>query len=668
MQINVTYDSSADSAPAAFKTDVQYAVNFLDAAFSNNVTLNIDVGWGEVHGTALLPNDLGESQFAKAPSYTYSQIVGALQAQAAQPDASPDLVAAVQTLSGLPNPTDGGPFDIGLAEAQALGLAPNNPTQLDGWVGFDSNVSDWSFSPTATPAVGQYYLIGTILHEMTEVMGRVSDLGSKGEWYNDAWGVPDLFRFSAPGVRELAPGPAHSTGYFSIDDGQHDLGTWNNHPFRGDLADWDQGTGSGGGPGPGGADSFNNLSNWGVLNQVTNTDLTLMHVLGWEAAQPLNVVMNDEMYYVASGQQSDNNLIIQAGGTVDVADGGTLEGTVTFDGTRALLTIEGWSAPSNIINGFVAGDAIDFLGASIGSHPTVTLLSGNVLEIVEHNHTYDFQFDPSEDFAGQTFHVTGDGFGGTLIYIDPAAQSVTATGAGITNGSGDLNAGHTVTFTLNMNEDVLVDTTNGTPTLSLNDGGIATYSGGSDSNALTFTYTVANGDNTPNLAVTAVNLNGGTIQDINGHNALFNAAINNPPQGNLQIDTTPPQLTGANYSGSSWVFSFSEPVMANGTPTLDLLGRQGSYDANATAALHDPTKVVFDFSSFSPAALPAPGHELTGITDLAGNTPTIDLATAVHADPVFAILFVFTEIAAEYAAGSHAPETANVGSPFHLLV
>src|ERR1700760_4834009 len=117
MQINVTYDSSVDAAPAAFKTDVQYAVNFLDAAFSNNVTLNINVGWGEVGGTALMPSDLGESMFAKAPTYTYSQIVGALQAQAAQPNASPDLVAAVQTLSGLPNPTDGGPFDIGLAEA-----------------------------------------------------------------------------------------------------------------------------------------------------------------------------------------------------------------------------------------------------------------------------------------------------------------------------------------------------------------------------------------------------------------------------------------------------------------------------------------------------------------------------------------------------------------------
>jgi hypothetical protein len=219
MQINVTYDSSVDDAPAAFKVDVQCAVSVLDGMFSNNVTLNIHVGWGEVGGLALQPTDLGESETAVAPKYTYSQIVGALQQAAGQPNASPDLVAAAQTLVGLPDPTDGGPFDIGLAEAQALGLAPNNPTANDGWVGFAANASEWSFSTTATPASNKYYLVGTILHEITEVMGRDSDIGKAGDHYSDAWGVPDLFRFSGAGQRSDSPGPGHSTAYFSIDNG-----------------------------------------------------------------------------------------------------------------------------------------------------------------------------------------------------------------------------------------------------------------------------------------------------------------------------------------------------------------------------------------------------------------------------------------------------------------
>jgi hypothetical protein len=51
-----------------------------------------------------------------------------------------------------------------------------------------------------------------------------------------------------------------------------------------------------------------------------------------------------------------------------------------------------------------------------------------------------------------------------------------------------------------MNEDINVDTTGGTPTLSLNDGGVATFSGGGGTKALTFTYTVADGENTAELA------------------------------------------------------------------------------------------------------------------------------------------------------------------------
>ena len=72
--------------------------------------------------------------------------------------------------------------------------------------------------------------------------------------------------------------------------------------------------------------------------------------------------------------------------------------------------------------------------------------------------------------------------------------------------SGDLDAGKTVTLTLDMSEAVTVT---GTPTLTLNDGGTATYVSGSGTSALTFSYTVAAGQNTAALAVTAVNLNGG---------------------------------------------------------------------------------------------------------------------------------------------------------------
>lgn len=49
--------------------------------------------------------------------------------------------------------------------------------------------------------------------------------------------------------------------------------------------------------------------------------------------------------------------------------------------------------------------------------------------------------------------------------------SVDATGMGVTGGTGELNAAHTVTLTVNFNDFVTVDTTNGSPTLKLNSGG-----------------------------------------------------------------------------------------------------------------------------------------------------------------------------------------------------
>src|SRR3984957_10993253 len=101
--------------------------------------------------------------------------------------------------------------------------------------------------------------------------------------------------------------------------------------------------------------------------------------------------------------------------------------------------------------------------------------------------------------------------------------------------TGDLNAGNTVTLTLNLSEAVTV--AGGTPTLTLNDGGTATYTGGSGSNALTFKYTVAAGQDTSDLAITAVNLNSATVTDGAGNAANLSGAVTNPA-GTLQIDTT----------------------------------------------------------------------------------------------------------------------------------
>ena len=100
--------------------------------------------------------------------------------------------------------------------------------------------------------------------------------------------------------------------------------------------------------------------------------------------------------------------------------------------------------------------------------------------------------------------------------------------------SGDLNAGKTVIYTLTMSEVVTVNTAGGSPILMLNDGGTATYVSGSGTNALTFSYTVQAGENTPDLMVSAVNLNGGTLRDGAGNAASLSLA--GLPQGSPQVN------------------------------------------------------------------------------------------------------------------------------------
>src|SRR5207342_2463456 len=106
----------------------------------------------------------------------------------------------------------------------------------------------------------------------------------------------------------------------------------------------------------------------------------------------------------------------------------------------------------------------------------------------------------------------------------------------------------------------VVTVAGGIPTLSLNNGGTASYSGGSGSNALTFSYTVGAGQDTSDLAVTSFNLNGATVSDPAGNDAIVAGAVSNP-SGILQIDTTAPtvpsisSITLGGSGGNHWVFT-----------------------------------------------------------------------------------------------------------------
>jgi hypothetical protein len=112
------------------------------------------------------------------------------------------------------------------------------------------------------------------------------------------------------------------------------------------------------------------------------------------------------------------------------------------------------------------------------------------------------------------------------------ATAPTVTGVTASPADAILGAGATATLTVTMNEAVTV--IGGPPILTLNNGAVATYTSGSGTNALTFSYTVAPNQDITDLAVTGVNVNGASVHNQAGTAADFTNAVTNPA-GWLQI-------------------------------------------------------------------------------------------------------------------------------------
>src|SRR5437763_4817572 len=261
MNLNISYDANTlRNAPSAFFNAVNYVVNLFDSVFTTNVTVNIEIGYGNFpYDNSVVPA-LGESEQNNLAFANYNQVEQQLIGQGA-PGAN--ILPGVSPVPGS--------LVMGSAQEKALGLIGAS-SSLDGWVGIASNATvqqqtggSWSFSPTATPGANQYYIVGTLEHEITEVMGRISYLDVRGEY-----GVMDLYRYAAPGVHQIGTG---GPAYFAIDGGRTNLDNWNNTQLSasGDIGDWASSAG---------ADAFNAFSNPGLINGVTAIDVTLMDALG----------------------------------------------------------------------------------------------------------------------------------------------------------------------------------------------------------------------------------------------------------------------------------------------------------------------------------------------------------------------------------------------------
>ena len=261
--IDLDWDSSVSSAPAGFTSDMIAAAKFLESEITNAVTINLDVGYGEVDGSSLSSAALGESE-TNIESVSYSSLVAALTATASTDATDASLLASLPATSPV-----SGTYWVTTAQAKALGLSPANGTSLDGAIGFGPS-SDFTYGLTntsGTVASDTYDFFATAVHEMTETMGRVL---LAGESINGSAGysLMDLMHYSASGTRDFTQSTA---GYFSVDGGATDLGDYNTIA-GGDAGDWASSVGD---------NSFDAYANPGVLEPVTANDLTEMDAIGW---------------------------------------------------------------------------------------------------------------------------------------------------------------------------------------------------------------------------------------------------------------------------------------------------------------------------------------------------------------------------------------------------
>jgi len=438
VDINLIFDASTTAAPSGFFTAIEYAAQQIDNLILNNITVNIQVGWGEDNGTPVSGGDLGLGGPIQADSLTYTQLVNEL-------DANMSSAADGSALANLPttNPTSD-TVEVYGAQEKAWGLLPANGTEIDGAVGFNSSYGSYNFSTTDWST--GFDFVGIAEHELTHALGRISP-----EQFSSGYvSTLDLFRFVAPGTLAMGSEPA----YFSIDGGTTDLKGFNNTD---DYADW-----SGSSP-----DSFDETGPFGVENPITPTDDTLLSVLGFDVpANPGTVTsfvvssetaLNIALADVRFGEIDANYTITLApglpGGTLalekplsaielpvgcalvidgggQTIDGGGSEGgfivttgNVTLQNLTIAHTVEtGGAGGSNASGG--GGGAGEGGGVFVGAGATVTL--NNVI------FNADAAVGGAGGFALGGSYYTGDG--GTLNNTGPivanGSQNSTQTAGG----------------------------------------------------------------------------------------------------------------------------------------------------------------------------------------------------------------------------------------------
>ena len=229
LTINPIYDETISglSNAAAVERAFDSAAAAYVGAFSNPVTVNVQVSWGRVGSYRLSSSAVGASIEQLYGYYTYNQVRSLLQAAAkTKADRS-----AVFHLPGSA-PLGVASYVIPSANAKALGIIDANGAAMDGAIGFaGDSVLGYTYTG-ADIILGTHDFVAVAEHELAEVLGRISGLRSSAP----LWRTPlDLFRFQAPGTLSFS---YNEPAYLSANGGTTALNNYNHSSTGGDRGDW----------------------------------------------------------------------------------------------------------------------------------------------------------------------------------------------------------------------------------------------------------------------------------------------------------------------------------------------------------------------------------------------------------------------------------------------
>jgi hypothetical protein len=305
------------------------------------------------------------------------------------------------------------------------------------------------------------------------------------------------------------------------------------------------------------------------------------------------------------GQHLDFTVVFSEAVAVDTT-GGTPQLVLTIGSATRYATYQSGSGTSTLVFRYTvqAGDE-DSDGIAVAS--PIDLNGGTIKDV------------PGND-AVLTFTPPDT----SSVLVDGVAPTITSV-SGPT--AGTYIVGQNLDFTVVFSEAVAVT---GTPRLELTIGSAtryATYVSGSGSANLVFRYTVQAGDlDSDGIAVASpIDLNGGTIKDTNGNNAVL--TFTPPNTSGVLVDGVAPTTTsvtgpaaGTYIVGQNLDFTvvFSEVVAVTGTPRLQLT--IGSTTRYATYLSGSGTSALTFRYTVQSGDLDSDGIAVASPIDLSGGT------------------------------------------------